>query len=115
MCGEVEVEDHSVPPDPAHVALVRDVFRQQLAAVGACSRPFRLHLGLTIEPAGLGRVRATMSLLVYRPIQKGGALAGEVPTTLTGDRSSASDVVATEALLRVGAEHSAQAFSKSFP
>jgi len=66
---------------------------------------------VTLEPGGLGRVRARFFLVVYRV---GGALAGEIPTTLTGDRSSDEDIVATNALLRIGSEHAAQVFTEHF-
>jgi hypothetical protein len=106
----VDVDDRSVPPNPQRANLVRDALRQQLAGLGACAPSYRVHGDLKMESSG-NHVRVRLFLVVYA---KDGALAVEIPTTVSGDRASADDVEGTDALLHAASEQAAKAFADHF-
>jgi hypothetical protein len=110
-CGAVEVDDRSDAPSPEHVSLVRDALRQQLAVLGACAPKYRVHVDLKLEPTGESHLRVRLLVVVYA---KDGALAADIPTTVSGTRASAQDTADTDELLRAGAEEAAHAFAKHF-
>jgi hypothetical protein len=110
-CGAVRVDDRSVPPSPDRATVVRDAMREELAALGACASQYRIQVNLTIEAASAARARIRLHVVVYA---KDGALAAEIPTTVSGDRSSPQDLVATDALLRAAAQQAAHVFSQNF-
>jgi len=111
-CGSVEVDDRSVPPSDARVSLVQEVARQKLAAINACARAYRLHITVTVDQAGTGRLRVTLRTVVYRP---GGEMVGDIPTTLSTDHALAEERTAREAnLLRTGTESLVLLYSDHF-
>ncbi len=111
-CGEVDVEDHSVPPDPVRVTVARQTTRQKLAALGACTRPYHLRVNLTVDQVGEGRLRVKIRAVVYR---RTGEVVADIPTTLSAEHAIPEERASKEAeLLRSGAESTALLFADHF-
>lgn len=90
---------------------MRDAMRERLAALGACSTKYKIHVDIRQEPLPTARTRIQLFLVVY---SKDGALAGEIPTILSGNTPVAADVAGAEALLRASAEQGAEVYSHNF-
>ncbi len=111
-CGAVDVEDRSTPPSDARVRIVRATLRQKLAALAVCSRPYRIHVNVTVDQVAAGRLRARFLAVVYR---NGGEMIGEIPTTLSAEPPVPEDRASREAeLLKSGAESTALLFVEHF-
>ncbi len=111
-CGSVEVDDTSVPPDPARGAAVRDATRQMLAARGACSPKYKMHINVTVEQKGTGRLEVRLRTVIYRT---GGEMAADIPTKLSAEHTAPEDRAAKEAeLLKNGGESVALLYIEHF-
>jgi hypothetical protein len=95
------------------VTLIRDTLRQKLAALSLCSRPYHLHMIVTVEQVGTGRLNVVLRAVVYR---NSGEVAADIPTKLSANHAAPEDREEKEAeLLRSGAEATAALFGEHFP
>ncbi len=111
-CGDVVVEDHSVPPADFRATLVRDAMRQKLAAVQACERPYRVRVNIVVAQVGDGRLRAELRAVIYR---KTGEMVGDLPTKLSSEHAVPEERATKEAeLLKAGGDSTALLFAEHF-
>lgn len=105
------MDDHTRPIDETHARVVRDELRQKLFASGACARPFHIHGDMTLEQLGADGLRVRLRFIVYG---NSGALAGEIPSTVSINHAAPGEVAPREALLRAAADQAAQVYLQSF-